>query len=121
MNKLSIQQEMRNAVLKIEEESENIILKLLASIKKYHPYDLLSKYMSFITTNSTLNPFDISNDVELKFGIETMQMLMTCIEENEFENKEINNDDFFEIVNNVKNLFILENQYAMAISFKFKV
>lgn len=119
MKDFNIQEEMKNKIPKIEEESKYIISKLLEDIKKYHPYDLLSKYMSFITMNSTLNPFDTSNDVELKFGLEAMEMLMTCIDESDFENKEMNDSDFFEIVNNVKRLFELESQYSMCISFNF--
>ena len=120
MNEINIKEEMENKIPEIEKESKIIIGNILTKIKKFNPYELLSKYMSFITKNSALNPFDISNDVELKFGIESMQMLLTCIEEKEFENNEFIEKNFGEIVNNIKKLFSLESQYAMAVSFKFE-
>ena len=119
MKDLNIREEMKKNIPKIEEESKYIISKLLEDIKKYNAYELLSKYMSFITTNDTLNPFDTSNDVELKFGLEAIQMLMTCINEKEFDNKEIDDNNFFEIVNNMAKLFSLEAQYSMSVSFDF--
>lgn len=119
MKDFNIQEEMKNRIPKIEEESKNIISKILKDIKNFNPYDLMSKYMSFITMNNAINPFNTNDEVEMKFGLEVMQMLMTCIEEDEFENKEINDNDFFEIVSNVKKLFSLETQYSMSISFDF--
>ena len=116
MKKKNFQENIKN-IHEIEEESKYIISKLIEDIKKYNPYDLLSKYMSFITMNNTLNPFDTCSDVELKFGLEAMQMLMTCIDEKEFNNKEIDDNDFLEIVNNMKKLFLLETQYSMSFSF----
>ena len=119
MKDLNIREEMKKNIPKIEEESKYIISKLLEDIKKYNAYELLSKYMSFITTNDILNPFDTSNDVELKFGLEAMQMLMTCINEKEFDNKEIEDNNFLKIVNNMAKLFSLEAQYSMSVSFDF--
>lgn len=113
-----IRKEIEQSLPKIELKSKNLLSNLLVDISKFEAYDLLSRFMSALIINSIFNSDDIKSDVEVKFALETVQMLLTCIEEKDFKKNELQDNDFFKIEKEIEELFNLENQYAIAKDFE---
>ena len=113
-----IRKKIEQSLPKIELKSKNLLSNLLVDISKFEAYDLLSRFMSALIINSIFNSDDIKSDVEVKFALETVQMLLTCIEEKDFKKNELQDNDFFKIEKEIEELFNLENQYAIAKDFE---
>lgn len=109
-------------------EKDNILNQLISNtqrivdlLKKSIPYKVLGDVLSYFKSLSlNINTeFDATGEnVEAKFALELVQVLLTSIKTDDFENKCLEENELFEIINCSKEIFSLQARYLMAIQFE---
>ena len=101
----------------IKEEIIKTIKELLKKLKKYSPYDILCNMVSHMKSTILLQNVQTESDVdslsvEIKYSVEIVQMLLTCIKKREYENNEFTEESLNKILCLTEKLFSLELQYT---------
>ena len=102
----------------VEEELKKTITQLINRLKEINPYELLCYIVSYMKSNLLLNQVETESDidtvgVQMKYTVEIVQMLLTCIKETDFGYKELTEELFNEIISLTDKLFSLEVKYTI--------
>ena len=103
----------------IEKELKKSIIECIDKIKQYNPYNLYSHILHYYKIINTMpQEGNEAEKFEIKICLKYYQILLTCISEEEFKNCELNDNDFFDVLDKLKNISVNIFQYIMCISFE---
>lgn len=97
---------------------KKLVEKIISKISEYDPYDLISQFVQYLKYNSIIK-FEEHNDYDetkLKFCYETIQVLSTCIEEKDYKKQTLDEEELYNIINMLDELFSLKECINMAIT-----
>lgn len=106
------------------EDKEKLIISfnnLVLCIKKYSPYEILSHINTFfkMTLLNVKTEYHLGEDsMELKYTLELVQMIMSCIPINEYKNEKMEEKDIYEIINLGNDIFELKTIISFAYTFE---
>lgn len=115
----AIKAEILQEKMEVEKELKKSIIECIDKIKKYNPYMLYSHILHHYKMIQ-LMPSE-GNDgikIEIKICLKYFQMLITCISEDEFQDCELKEQDFLEILEKLKNISNNIFQVILCISFE---
>lgn len=104
----------------IKKEMNKTIIELINHLKKFSPYEILCHIVSFMKSSIILQDIETEADidplnVEMKYAVEIVQVLLTCIKESEFENNHFTEENLDKIISSTDKLFSLEMAYTLNI------
>lgn len=106
---------------KIADEFDNEFKKLILLIKKYNPYEILYN-LNFFFKAALINvktEYDSNkNSVDLKYTLELVQMIISCIPDNEFSNNQISEIDIDEIIELGSKIHDLKLKYIWSYTYE---
>ena len=106
---------------KIINEFDTEFKKLIIFIKKYNPYEILSHINSLfkLTLINAKTEYDFDKySIDLKYTLELIQMMITCIPDNEFSNEQIEEPDINTIIELGSKIHDLKLQYIWSYTYE---
>lgn len=106
---------------KVISEFEIEFKKMVSAIKKYNPYDILSHLNCFfkMTLFNVRTEYDASKEsIDLKYSLELIQMIVSCIPDNEFVGEQIQESDIYQLIDMGAKIHSLKIQYIWAYTYE---
>ncbi len=107
----------QNFVEQFRQEFTNLI----ELIEKFEPYEIFSHLNTFLkmTSLNIRTEYDVNGpSVELKYTIELIQMIITCISEKEFKKEKMQEEDVYKLMTISSEIYNLKLQYIMAYTYE---
>ena len=106
---------------KYMEELRNEFNILYSTLKKFNPYEILSHLNTFFKMSllNVYTEYDLDgSSISLKYTIEIIQMIISCIPNNEFKNEKVSEEDIYKIIDYGEKIYSLKIQYLVACTYE---
>lgn len=119
--KFNVKDSLINKKSKFVEQLQIDLKNLIDLMKEFNPYDILSHLntlLKFSLIRVKTDHYLDGSSIELKYILELVQMIISCIPKNKFKKRDIEEEDIHKIMEMCSNIYSLKIQYIMAYTFE---
>ena len=119
--KFNVKDSLINKKSKFVEQLQIDLKNLIDLMKEFNPYDILSHLntlLKFSLTRVKTDHYLDGSSIELKYILELVQMIISCIPKNKFKKRDIEEEDIHKIMEMCSNIYSFKIQYIMAYTFE---